>query len=98
MKLTKEQSEKLIQNLNNLMQNNHLHCSVCGERQWNMNDIIIESREFQNGDLVLGKGSSVMPFITLTCANCANTIFFNAIQLGLINNAVPGEGKDKRNN
>lgn len=80
MRLTKEQIDKLI---NHLSQYGDIVCPVCKGVQWNVNDLVIESREFLNGDVALN--GTIMPFIPLTCRNCGNTLFLNAVQLGYVN-------------
>lgn len=88
MKLSSEQSQKLISLLNERISKGQLKCPLCGQNQWNLNDVIIESREFQQGNFVIGGQSSIMPFVTLTCRSCANTVFLNAIQLGIVQNTA----------
>ncbi len=88
MKLSSEQSQELINKLNERIKNGQLRCPLCGQNQWNLNDVVIEAREFQQGNLVIGGNSSIMPFVTLTCRSCSNTLFLNAIQLGVVRNAV----------
>lgn len=94
MKLSPQQSKELIDSLNVRIRNGQLKCPLCGQSQWNLNDVLIESREFQQGNLIIGGNSSVMPFITLTCRNCANTLFLNAIQLGLVQNTDETKNKE----
>lgn len=86
MRLTPDQVNELIRRLS---QHGEINCPVCGTHQWNVNDLIIESREFVGGDLTLG--GIIMPFIPLTCRNCGNTLFLNAVQLGFVNNNRNGE-------
>ena len=94
MKLSAEQSGSLIKSLNERIQSGQLNCPLCGKKQWILNEAIIETREFEQGGLFIGGNSSIMPFVTLTCRNCANTLFLNAIQLGLIPNAASKKEND----
>ena len=80
MKLTNEQQQKVIQKLQHFLIN---HCS-CNAHNWILNDKVFELREFQGGGLVIGGESSVFPVITVTCKDCGNTYFFNAILLGAV--------------
>ena len=48
----------------------------------------MELRSFNNGDIVLGNGTSIMPVITLSCAKCGHTLFFNALQLGVVDKDI----------
>ena len=84
MKLSDQQVSSVINRLNQVSPSG-IVCPICGNRQWAINDIVIESREFQHGNLILGGNSALVPFVTITCRNCAHTLFFNAIQLGVVN-------------
>lgn len=84
MKLTDEQIKSIISRLNGISSSG-ITCPVCRNKQWTINNIVLESREFQHGDLFLGGKSTIMPFVTITCSRCAHTLFFNAIRLGIVN-------------
>lgn len=86
MRLTREQADELIARLSSY---GDIVCPICKHNQWNVNNLIIENREFQGGDLILGEGA-IMPFVTLTCRECGNTMFLNALQLGFIRNDTNG--------
>ena len=43
----------------------------------------MEVKEYEKDENLIGE-KRVTPFITLTCKNCSNTLFFNAIRLGII--------------
>jgi RNase P subunit RPR2 len=58
-------------------------CQMCGIGNWNVSDSIFELREYNNGDLIVG-GGPIMPVVPVTCDNCGNTVFVNAIRAGLI--------------
>lgn len=84
MRLTEEQIKIVIEKLSKTAPNGII-CPVCGNKRWNVNNTISEVREFQNGSIILGGNSSLIPIINITCQNCAHTLFFNALQMGLIN-------------
>ncbi len=84
MRLTQEQANSVIERIRQFAPQG-IVCPVCGRRNWNINDLIVESREFHNGDIMLGN-SAIMPLVTLTCASCSNTLFLNAIHLGAVDN------------
>lgn len=84
MELTDEKINQVVDYLNKKSTNGTIVCPVCGHHNWAITKTIMELRDFNNGDIILGAGSSVMPFITLTCAHCANTLFFNALRLGVV--------------
>jgi len=58
-------------------------CQMCGIGSWNVSDSIFELREFNAGNMVLGNGP-LIPVVPITCDNCGNTVFINAIKAGLI--------------
>ena len=59
-------------------------CPLCGEGVWNVTDKIFELREFNDGNFVLGPNSAITPVIPVTCSNCGNTVFVNALIAGLL--------------
>ncbi len=59
------------------------HCNSCGLSSISFSDTIYEMREFNGGRLNLS--SSLYPVIVASCSNCGNTVFYNAIILGLVN-------------
>ena len=63
-------------------------CPMCGQTNWNVSDKAFELREFQGGDVVLGAGP-IIPVIPVTCNNCGNTAFVNAIVSKAIDNQNP---------
>lgn len=76
-----------------------LNCSGCGGREWAIQSelaftLLIDSK---NGQINHGKG---YPMVAITCKNCGYTVFFNAIQIGLLSQATkkrktptPGTGR-----
>ena len=89
MKLTKEQTSKLLSQLND-WRKSAKPCVICGQSSWAVNDTIFELREFNEGNLVIGGKCAIMPLVPVTCNNCGNTLFFNAIKLGVV---IPPESK-----
>lgn len=81
MKLDEEKKDITIEKLSTFLKT---PCNLCQGKDWILNDTIFELREFQGGGLVIGGKSSVLPVISITSKQCGNTLFFNAIQLGLI--------------
>jgi hypothetical protein len=59
-------------------------CAVCKQSHWNISDTIFELREFQSGNLVIGGSSPIYPVVPMTCAGCGNTVFLNAIIMGIL--------------
>lgn len=77
----KVDTEKLLSHLKSKWQGRP--CLMCGTGNWNISDSIFELREYNQGNLVLG-GGPIIPVVPITCDNCGNTVFVNAIKAGLI--------------
>ena len=58
-----------------------IHCSVCGEQNWEILPHVIEARPYANQHLMWIASS--YPLVGLTCTNCSNTLFFSALKVGL---------------
>lgn len=91
MRLSQEQVNQLIQHLGRHANGGRITCPICGNHEWNVNDLIVEAREFHNGDMMLG--GSIMPLVGITCRHCAHTMFLNALQLGFVNNNTENNGE-----
>jgi len=81
MKLDDRKKERLLENLTKKWPEPRV-CSVCHKQQWTITDKVFEIREFHRGGLVVG--GPMVPVIAATCSNCGNTLFFNAILLGVV--------------
>ena len=88
MKLTEEQANVVIKHIASVNNGGTIVCPICKNESWTVNNVITEMREFQNGDLILGGTSAIMPFVSLTCSRCANTLFLNAIRIGVVSPQV----------
>jgi hypothetical protein len=59
---------------------------ICGGKKWNVNNSILEIREFNNGSMVFGGSDlAIMPMITINCEECGYIRFLSAIKRGIIN-------------
>ena len=66
-------------------------CPMCGVRAWGVSEKVFELREFNEGNLVIGGPNSVIsPVIPVTCRNCGNTVFINALSTGLLEDQATG--------
>lgn len=76
---------KLTENHKNILHSKIklTNCKSCGSLAISFSDTIYELREFHGGKLTLN--SSLYPVIVASCSNCGNTVFYNAIILGLVN-------------
>lgn len=86
MSMTPEQKEKLHSKLREL---GSLTCPICMGIAWEITGTIFELREFQDGALAIS--GRVYPVVPVSCLQCGNTIFFNAIRLGIIDASQPSE-------
>ncbi len=60
-------------------------CPMCGGGEWGVSEKVFELREFNEGNIVIGgSNSAVSPVIPVTCRNCGNTVFINALSTGLL--------------
>lgn len=73
-------SQKVINFLN--MKWGGAVCPLCGGREWNITDRTFELREYNEGNLVVG--GAIVPIIPVTCSNCGNTVFINALSTDLL--------------
>jgi len=81
MKLNPEQKARLFKKLQN--PDWEFNCPVCNTSKWNTSDTVFEMREFVGSGAVAGS-IQVYPVIPVSCANCGNTIFLNAITMGCL--------------
>lgn len=65
-------------------------CPICGEMTWSVGQIL-EIREFNKGNLVVGGDSQITPLNPVMCQNCGYTFFMNAIKSGTISVELPLE-------
>lgn len=70
-----------LDKLNEAMRGKINRCPLCGaSNSFTAMPDIMELRQFFHGDTVLGGGSSIVPLVVLTCSECGNTVFINALQ------------------
>lgn len=86
--MTKIDGQKLINHLSKKWKGKN--CPMCGEGPWNASDSPFELREFNEGNLIIGGQTSIVPVIPITCNNCGNTILINAVVAGLVNKTKGG--------
>jgi len=61
-------------------------CPMCSIGTWNVADSVFQLMEFNEGNMVIG--GPIIPVIPVTCTNCGNVVFVNAIVAGAVK---PGE-------
>lgn len=72
-------------------------CPICGNMAWTVGPIL-EMREFNNGNIILGGDSQITPLNPVTCQNCGYTFFVNAMMSGAMSTRLPsdtGDGGEK---
>lgn len=79
MKLNDDQMNSVINHLTELNPKGFC-CPICGGKEWNVGRVLVETREFSGGYF----GGTIAPYVPLTCSKCYNTMFLNAILLGIV--------------
>lgn len=70
-------------------------CSFCQKSgTFSVLPNLMELREFQEGNIVIGGSSQLIPLAVLTCSNCGHTELINAIQAGLVNSSASNDIKE----
>lgn len=77
----KVNQEKLIKLLNEKWKG--ISCPYCQSTQWNVDPAIMTTIEVSE-DKGMQLGGRFMPFITVTCGNCGNTVLVNSLVLGCL--------------
>ena len=88
-------NENHIGIITNKLSNVKIECSTCGHKELTLVDRVMEFREFNDGNLIIGGSSSVVPVILLMCKNCGEMKMFNAVVLGVIDNEEKTLNVDK---
>lgn len=55
---------------------------MCGNKHWEITDTVFQAIEFDHKSLFIN--GSTFPIVPLTCNNCGNTYFINALVAKLI--------------
>ena len=81
MRLTEEQQVEVMSKIGQHFLGRS--CSVCHKNDWKVDAVLYEVREFT----VINVGfasETLLPVVVVTCANCGNLLFFNAMRLGVV--------------
>lgn len=88
-----DENKKILANKINKRWKRSKECSVCGEIKWNMSDNVFTLPQVGPGGQA---GKKVYPVVVLTCGECGNSLFFNAMSLGISFKTEQAEdGNDK---
>lgn len=63
----------------------HCKCSLCNKEDWGINPKLFEVRPYEKGSLNLP--STIVPFVLVSCLNCGNTHYLNAIVLKIVDSS-----------
>ena len=77
MKLTEEHKNVAINKIAQLWKGSK-ECEICGEEKWSLADNIFSITQFASTETE----KQMYPVVVLTCSNCGNSKFFNAMSLG----------------
>jgi len=80
MRLTKEQSEALLQKLAHL----NSVCPLCGCGRFFADGVVYQLVECTGKTIVMRVGTTFQPVISASCEQCGYTILFNALMSGVI--------------
>lgn len=82
-----------IDKLNEAMRGKISRCPLCGAtNSFTALPEIMELRQFYHGKTVLGGEMSIVPLVVLTCSECGNTVFINALQTKTIKEESDSQG------
>lgn len=59
-------------------------CPMCNHLGLSIQERVLELREYNNGDIVVGGNQASFPIVAVMCPECGYTIFVNAIAAGVI--------------
>lgn len=89
-KLTESEREKIVQHLHKTVKT--VECGWCGKNQWAPGPELGEIREyFPSG---LQTGGITYPVVIVTCQNCAHTLLFNAVGMGIVERGKAEGGEE----
>ena len=72
-----------------------MECPVCHANEWSLYEAAFELREYRDGNLVVG--GPLMPVVPVSCKNCAYTMLFNAIQMGVVEPSTKAPSEEGSN-
>ena len=57
-------------------------CPLCGNKDWTVSNQVFQALEYHENTLIAN--GATLPIVPLTCVNCGNTYFINALIAKLI--------------
>lgn len=69
-------------------------CPICLTDKWSPTEVL-EMRQHEGGNMIIGGGSSLYPLFQILCTNCGYVHMFNAVISGVLDQAAqPDERTD----
>ena len=81
-KLTKEEKQKTIDWIEERKLGEGPHCPVCGTNHWQIADHLVAPSIHTGEGLLLG--GPAYPHVMVICRKCSNTLFLNAVMMGIL--------------
>lgn len=82
--MKKEDREKIIEWLETKWTKDKWICEICGTDDWHLSPFITAELKLENGSISMG--GEIIPKISISCANCGNTKYFNAVTARIVQN------------
>lgn len=88
--------EKLLRKLNEKWKG--INCPYCQSTEWTADTSIVTPMEIgENKEIKLGGRFKFQPLIPVSCRNCGNTVFVNALILGCLD-GLENEARSEEEN
>lgn len=72
-------------------------CPLCQGHNWTLSDRLFQLIEYDKEKTTSGQGRRIYPVLAMTCTNCGNTYFINAIKAGVMDpEKIENADKDDR--
>lgn len=92
LQLSEGQKEKFVKHLHTKVSD--VDCQWCGKNEWMPSQHAVAPLVVgSEGGLNLGRGP-LIPWVFITCGNCGNTMFFNAVVMGVYPGGQNLEGEN----
>lgn len=67
-------------------------CPICATNTWSITEVL-EIKQYEGGNIVLGGGTATYPVFHVMCANCGYTHTFNAVISGVVKQSSPEDSQ-----
>lgn len=69
-------------------------CQLCGSQHWAVGDLLVAPMGYLPGRFVVG--ASTYPLVALICTNCGQTVFLNALHVGVLSREDMKKAKEEK--